>query len=92
MTQENRKDKDIDTSTMAVPSGRGSRLARLGWMATGIAGSMMAEGARQLVQGNRPKMSDLLLTPANARRVADQLSRLRGGSRQRGRLVRELPE
>ena len=87
MTQENRKDKDIDTSTMAVPSGRGSRLARLGWMATGIAGSMMAEGARQLVQGNRPKMSDLLLTPANARRVADQLSRLRGAAMKVGQLV-----
>ena len=74
MTQENRKDKDIDTSTMAVPSGRGSRLARLGWMATGIAGSMMAEGARQVAPGNRPQMSALLLTPANASRDCDQLA------------------
>jgi len=72
---------------MAVPSGRGSRLARLGWMATGIAGSMVAEGARQLAQGNRPKMSDLLLTPANARRVADQLAKLRGAAMKVGQLV-----
>ena len=62
LAQKSDKVKDLAQSTMAVPSGRGSRLARLGWMATGIAGSMMAEGARQLAQGNRPKMSDLLLT------------------------------
>jgi len=73
--------------TLAVPSGRGSRLARLGWMATGIAGGMVAEGARQLAQGNRPKMSDLLLTPANARRVADQLAKLRGAAMKVGQLV-----
>ncbi len=73
--------------TLAVPSGRGSRLARLGWMATGIAGGMMAEGARQLARGNRPKISDLLLTPANARRVADQLAKLRGAAMKVGQLV-----
>ena len=77
-------------STLAVPSGRGSRLARLarlGWMATGIAGGMVAEGARQLAQGNRPKLSDLLLTPGNARRVADQLAKLRGAAMKVGQLV-----
>lgn len=74
-------------STLAVPGGRGARLARLGWMATGIAGGMMAEGARQLAQGNRPKLSDLLLTPANARRVADQLAKLRGAAMKVGQLV-----
>ncbi len=73
--------------TLAVPRGRGSRLMRLGWMATGIAGGMVAEGARQLAQGNRPKVSDLLLTPANARRVADQLAKLRGAAMKVGQLV-----
>lgn len=73
--------------TLAVPSGRGSRLARLGWMATGIAGGMVAEGARQWARGNRPKVSDLLLTPANARRVADQLAQLRGAAMKVGQLV-----
>ncbi len=62
-------------------------MARLGWMATGIAGSMVAEGARQLAQGKRPKMSDLLLTPSNARRVADQLAKLRGAAMKVGQLV-----
>jgi predicted unusual protein kinase regulating ubiquinone biosynthesis (AarF/ABC1/UbiB family) len=72
---------------MAVPSGRGSRLVRLGWMATGIAAGMLAEGARQLAQGNRPKIRDLLLTPANARRMTDQLAKLRGAAMKVGQLL-----
>ncbi len=72
---------------MGVPSGRGSRLVRLGWMATGIAGGMLAEGARQLAQGNRPKIRDLLLTPANARRMTDQLAKLRGAAMKVGQLL-----
>jgi predicted unusual protein kinase regulating ubiquinone biosynthesis (AarF/ABC1/UbiB family) len=59
----------------------------LGSLATGVAGAMLAEGARQLAQGNRPKMSDLLLTPANARRVADQLAQLRGAAMKVGQLI-----
>lgn len=79
--------EDASRPPMAVPAGRGSRLVRLGWMATGIAGGMMAEGARQLASGNLPKVRDLLLTPANARRVADQLSKLRGAAMKVGQLV-----
>ena len=56
-------------------------------MATGIAGGMVAEGARQLAQGNRPKVSDLLLTPANVRRVAEQLAKLRGAAMKVGQLI-----
>jgi predicted unusual protein kinase regulating ubiquinone biosynthesis (AarF/ABC1/UbiB family) len=83
------KDNSTNTraSTLAVPRGRGSRLVRLGWMATGIAGGMVAEGARQLAQGNRPKVSDLLFTPANVRRVADQLAKLRGAAMKVGQLI-----
>jgi predicted unusual protein kinase regulating ubiquinone biosynthesis (AarF/ABC1/UbiB family) len=56
-------------------------------MATGIVGGMLAEGARQLAQGNRPKIGDLLITPANVRRVADQLAKLRGAAMKVGQLV-----
>ena len=84
---DNKEGSVTPAPTLAVPSGRGSRLVRLGWMATGVAGGMLAEGARQLARGNRPKVSDLLLTPANARRVADQLSRLRGAAMKVGQLV-----
>ena len=50
-----------------VPGGRWARLARLGSLAGGVAGNMLAEGARQFALGKRPKINDLLLTPANAR-------------------------
>ena len=64
----------------AVPSGRWSRMARLGSLASGVAGNMLAEGAKQFAQGKRPKINELLLTPANARRVTDQLTQLRGAA------------
>ena len=76
-----------DKETSAVPSGRLSRFAKLGSLATGVAGGMLAEGARQLAQGNRPKASEMLLTPANARRIADQLSQLRGAAMKVGQLM-----
>jgi predicted unusual protein kinase regulating ubiquinone biosynthesis (AarF/ABC1/UbiB family) len=76
-----------DASTSAVPGGRWSRLARLGTLAGGVAGSMLAEGTRQFAQGKRPRIGDLLLTPANARRVADQLAQLRGAAMKFGQLL-----
>ncbi len=79
--------KKTEAPAMAVPGGRGERLARLGWMATGIAGGMLAEGVRQLAKGNRPHIKDLLLTPSNARRMADQLAKLRGAAMKVGQLV-----
>lgn len=57
-----------------VPSGRIRRMAALGGLASGIGGAVLAEGARRLAAGERPRLSDLILTPANARRVTDQLA------------------
>lgn len=48
---------------------------------------MVAEGARQWAQGNRPRLSELLLTPANARRVTDQLAQLRGAAMKVGQIL-----
>lgn len=76
-----------DASTLAVPGGRWSRVARLGVLASSVAGSMLAEGTRQLAQGKRPRIGDLLLTPENAYRVADQLARLRGAAMKFGQLL-----
>ncbi len=75
------------SSGSAVPSSRLSRLARFGGMAGGIAGGMIAEGARQLAAGNRPNMAGLLLTPANATRVTQQLATLRGAAMKMGQLL-----
>lgn len=71
----------------AVPGSRLSRLMRFGSLASGVVGGMLAEGARQLSQGKRPVFSDLLLTPGNAQRVAEQLSQLRGAAMKIGQLL-----
>ena len=76
-----------DARYRKVPSARLSRLASFGQMAGGIAGGMIAEGARRLSQGQRPHLSDMLLTPANAMRVTDQLSRLRGAAMKLGQMI-----
>jgi predicted unusual protein kinase regulating ubiquinone biosynthesis (AarF/ABC1/UbiB family) len=78
---------DAAMLTAAVPDGRWSRLARLGSLAGGVAGNMLAEGAKQFAQGKRPKIYDLLLTPANARRVTGQLAQLRGAAMKVGQLL-----
>ncbi|MDG1973362.1 MAG: AarF/ABC1/UbiB kinase family protein [Paracoccaceae bacterium] len=71
----------------AVPQSRAGRLAQLGAMTTSIAGGMVAEAARKLSAGERPRTRDLLLTPANARRVADRLAQMRGAAMKVGQLI-----
>jgi predicted unusual protein kinase regulating ubiquinone biosynthesis (AarF/ABC1/UbiB family) len=71
----------------AVPSRRVTRFSKMVQLAGGVAGSMVAEGTKQLGQGRRPKIRDLLLTPKNARRVADQLANLRGAAMKLGQLL-----
>ena len=70
-----------------VPAARLSRLASFGQLAGGIAGGMLAEGARRLAAGERPRVSDLLLTPGNAMRLTEQLSKLRGAAMKLGQMI-----
>ncbi|MFN3620369.1 ABC1 kinase family protein [Sphingorhabdus sp.] len=72
---------------LRVPSGRLSRIARFGNMASGIAGSMLLDGAKQLAAGHRPTVGDLLMTPANALRVTLQLGQMRGAAMKLGQLI-----
>lgn len=77
MTQSNSK----------VPAHRLSRFGNLASLASRVAGGMLAEGARQLAKGQLPAKKDLLLTPANMQRVADQLAHLRGAAMKIGQLL-----
>lgn len=77
----------IEHPPVAVPSGRLSRLVRLGSLASRVAGGMLAEGTRQIARGTRPQVSSMLLTPANVRRVTDELARLRGAAMKVGQLM-----
>lgn len=75
------------TRALAVPSGRLARLARLGAMATGIAGRAALDGTRELGRGARPALRDLLITPANLRRLAEELARMRGAAMKVGQIL-----
>lgn len=79
--------KPQEPGSSSVPGSRLSRLIRFGSLASGVASGMLAEGARQLAQGKRPALSDLLLTPGNVQRVANQLSQLRGAAMKVGQLL-----
>ena len=48
---------------------------------------MLVEGARRLAAGERPRMSDILLTPGNIGRLADRLSHLRGAAMKLGQMI-----
>jgi len=72
---------------LAVPTGRLSRMARMGSLAAGVAGRMAVDGVRQWGQGSRPTTRDLFLTPSNIQRVADELARMRGAAMKIGQLV-----
>jgi predicted unusual protein kinase regulating ubiquinone biosynthesis (AarF/ABC1/UbiB family) len=70
-----------------ISASRLGRLQLLGRLAGGVAGGVVSEGLRQLSRGNRPGFADLLLTPANARRLTDRLSEMRGAAMKVGQLV-----
>ena len=76
-----------DDGEKAIPTSRAGRFARMARLAGGVAGGMVAEGARQLRAGNRLNPKDLLLTPANARRVTDQLATMRGAAMKVGQML-----
>jgi predicted unusual protein kinase regulating ubiquinone biosynthesis (AarF/ABC1/UbiB family) len=59
----------------------------LGRLAGGIAGGAIGEGARRLAQGQRPSLEDMLLTPANAERLAGRLAEMRGAAMKLGQLL-----
>ncbi|MGA7982125.1 MAG: AarF/ABC1/UbiB kinase family protein [Chromatiaceae bacterium] len=71
----------------AVPTSRLGRLLHLGRLGSGIAGGAIGEGLRQLGAGRRPSAADLLLTPANAHRLAERLSEMRGAAMKLGQLL-----
>ena len=80
-------DNDPGMSAGAVPTTRVGRFAKVAKLAGGVAGGMLAEGTRQLRAGKRPRARDMLLTPGNARRVADQLAQMRGAAMKLGQIL-----
>ena len=71
----------------AVPSSRFGRLSGFGRLAGGVAGGMLAEGARRVAAGERPRVNDLILTPGNVGRLTERLSHLRGAAMKMGQML-----
>lgn len=70
-----------------MPSGRLSRLARMGGLAAGLAGNMALQGGRQLASGQRPNPRDLIMTRANAARLRGELAKMRGAAMKMGQML-----
>lgn len=79
--------KNDDIKQAKVPKSRLSRMFKLGGLASKIAGDVAFSGAKQIVQGNSPKLSDLILTPSNIGRIGKQLANMRGAAMKMGQLM-----
>ncbi|MEM1428859.1 MAG: AarF/ABC1/UbiB kinase family protein [Pseudomonadota bacterium] len=80
-------DQSSPPKPIAVPSSRLARVGRLGTMTAGIASGAALHGVRRYATGDRPEWRDLLLTPHNIRKVADELARMRGAAMKVGQLI-----
>lgn len=80
-------DPKPSSNPLAVPTGRLARIAGLSSMTAGIAGNVAARAIREIGRGARPDMRDLLMTPGNVTRIADQLARMRGAAMKVGQLI-----
>lgn len=70
-----------------VPAGRMARFGTFGKLVGGVAGGMVAEGARRLASGEGITARDLILTPGNVQRLTDRLSHLRGAAMKMGQMI-----
>ncbi len=71
----------------AVPTSRVGRFGRMVKIAGGIAGGMVAEGGRRIRDGEKLNARDMLLTPANAKRLTKELSKMRGAAMKMGQML-----
>ncbi|MBY6217387.1 ABC1 kinase family protein [Qipengyuania aquimaris] len=79
---------DEDTSRhRSVPASRIGRLGGFTRLAGGLAGGALSEGARRIASGERPRLDQLLLTPANAKRLTNRLAHLRGAAMKLGQMI-----
>ncbi|MHA6719588.1 ABC1 kinase family protein [Sphingomonas sp. RS6] len=81
------EDRSDESRAHAIPVTRLSRLGRMGRLAGGVAGNVLAGGARRLVAGERPQLRDLVLTPGNVARATEQLAQLRGAAMKLGQMI-----
>jgi predicted unusual protein kinase regulating ubiquinone biosynthesis (AarF/ABC1/UbiB family) len=79
--------KNSPTRSSRVPAGRLERLVRMGTMAGTVAAGALGEAARRWWSGESASYADVVLNVANAERIADTLSRMRGAAMKLGQLL-----
>jgi predicted unusual protein kinase regulating ubiquinone biosynthesis (AarF/ABC1/UbiB family) len=62
-------------------------MLQLGLAVGGLAAGAAAEGVARLARGERPALSQIVFTPANARRLAERLSQMRGAVMKLGQML-----
>lgn len=80
-------DKYQDKNARAVPQSRISRLTKLGTLAGKVAGNMLVDSSKELMQGRTPVMRDLLVSKKNLIQLADKLATMRGAAMKVGQLL-----
>lgn len=80
--EQNRNLKEI-----AVPASRAARLGKLGSLAGRIAGNLLIDGGKELANGRKPKVKQLLLNEKNIQYLADQLATMRGAAMKAGQML-----
>lgn len=70
-----------------VPRGRLARLGGFARLTAGVAANVARDGVKRIAAGERPALSDLMLTPANAEKLTAQLANLRGAAMKLGQML-----
>ncbi|MEY8881330.1 ABC1 kinase family protein [Donghicola sp. XS_ASV15] len=79
--------KDHNTLGRPIPSGRLTRVLRMGGLAAGISGGVAAGGLRSLATGRKPDLEQLVFSPGNMARLAESLSHMRGAALKLGQML-----
>ncbi len=77
----------VSESGRKVPTGRFSRLARLGAWGIETAGTAAVKGAGAALTGQKTSLSELMVTPGSIQRLGEELSRLRGAALKAGQML-----
>lgn len=70
-----------------VPSSRLSRASKFGGLLAKVATNVAYNGTKQLFSGNKPSVSDLVLTPSNLQKLTNELAAMRGAAMKLGQLL-----
>jgi len=62
-------------------------MGQMGRLAGGLLGGALSEGVKHWSRGQKPAAAELFLTPANAERLAQRLSKMRGAAMKLGQLL-----